>query len=150
MMSRISAAVMAVLLLVYLVLVAQLAVRFIAVDEPISKVIGIALFVLPLIGLWALIVEIVFGVRSERLGRKLVADGRDPMAGLPRLPSGRVERAAADEVFPQFQAAAESAPGSWEAWYRLGLVYDACGDRRRARGAIRRAIALARAAPVGS
>lgn len=150
MMSRISAAVMAALLLLYMALVAQLALRFIAVDEPISKGIGIALFVLPLIGLWALIVEIVFGVRGERLGRKLRAGGVDPMADLPRLASGRVERAAADDVFPQFQAAAESSPESWEAWYRLGLAYDACGDRRRARGAIRTAIALERKATAGS
>ena len=32
----------------------------------------------------------------------------------------------------------------WRAWLRLGLVYDASGDRRRARAAVRRAIALAR------
>lgn len=144
MMFRVSAAVMAALLLLYLVLVAQLALRFLAVDEPISKSIGIALFILPLIGLWALIAEIMFGVRSERLGRRLMAGGVDPMADLPRLPSGRVEPARADEVFPQFQAAVESAPESWEAWYRLGLAYDACGDRRRARGAIRTAIARER------
>lgn len=144
MSSRIPAAVMAILLLVYLFLVAQLAVRFIAVDEPIAKAIGIALFVLPLVGLWALVAEVIFGVRSEHLGRRLAAEGGDLIAGLPRLPSGRVERAAADEAFPQFQASVEAAPDSWEAWYQLGRAYDACGDRRRARGAIRRSIALAR------
>lgn len=149
-MSRISAAVMAVLLLVYLVLVAQLAVRFMTVDEPVSTAIGVALVVLPLIGLWALIVEIVFGVRSERLGRRLMAVSGDPMAGLPHLPSGRVERAAADEVFPQFQAAVEAAPESWEVWYQLGLAYDACGDRRRARATIRRAIGIERGSERGS
>ncbi len=145
-MSRISAIVMGALLLVYLVLVTQLAVRFIVVDEPISKAMGIALFVLPMVGFWALVVEFVFGMRSERLGRKLAAEGAAPMTEVPRLPSGRVERAAADEVFPQFQAEVEASPESWEAWYRLGLAYDACGDRRRARGAIRRSIALERTA----
>lgn len=145
-MSRISAIVMGALLLVYLILVAQLAVRFMVVDEPISKAIGIALLVLPVIGFWALVAEFVFGVRSERLGRRLAAEGSTPMAELPRLASGRVERAAADEAFPQFQAEVEAAPDSWEAWYRLGLAYEACGDRRRARGAIRRAISLERTA----
>lgn len=149
-MSRISAAVMAVLLLMYLALVAQLALKFITVDEPISKALGIALLVLPLVGLWALIVEWIFGVRSEQLGRRLATDGGTPMADLPRLPSGRVEREAADEAFPQFQAEAESAPESWQAWYRLGLAYDACGDRKRARSAIRRAIALAQGAEHGT
>lgn len=112
MISRISAAVMGALLLLYLVLVVQLAIKFIAVDEPISKAIGIALLVLPLVGLWALVAEIVFGVRSERLGRSLAADGPNPMADLPRLASGRVEREAADEVFPTFRAEAEAAPDS--------------------------------------
>ncbi len=144
MSARISAAVMAALLLLYLALVTQLALRLIAVDEPIAKGLGIALFVLPLVGLWALAAELVFGVRSERLGRKLVAKGEYPLQDLPRRASGRIERSAATAVFDRFQAEAEQAPARWESWYRLGLAYDACGDRRRARGAIRQAIALDR------
>ncbi|MEO6942543.1 MAG: hypothetical protein ABI124_05915 [Terrimesophilobacter sp.] len=144
MSSRIFAAVMAALLLLYLVLVAQLAIRLIAVDEPIAKALGVALFVLPLIGLWALIAELLFGIRSERLGRALASEGRYPLEDLPRRASGRVDRAAADAAFGQFQEEAGSAPDRWQSWYRLGLAYDACGDRRRARGAIRRAIALER------
>ncbi|WP_344755975.1 hypothetical protein [Leifsonella bigeumensis] len=142
MSSRIFAAVMAVLLVVYLALVVQLALRLIAVDEPVAKGLGIALFVLPVVGLWALVAEVVFGIRSERLGRMLATEGELPLQDLPRRPSGRIERAAADAAFAQYQAEAEAAPGRWESWYRLGLAYDACGDRRRARGAIRRAIAL--------
>lgn len=144
MISRILAAVMAVLLLLYLVLVMQQAFRFMAVDEPISKAIGIALIVLPLVGLWALVVEVIFGFRSSRLGRKLAEVGGLPMQDLPRLPSGRVERSAADAEFGQYQSEAEAAPERWESWYRLGLAYDACGDRRRGRGAIRKAIQLER------
>lgn len=143
-MTRISVGIMAALLLLYLVLVAQLALRFLAVDEPIAKVMGVALFVLPLVGFWALIVEWIFGVRSERLGRRLAAEGLAPMTELPRLPSGRIERAAADEAFPKFQAEVEATPDSWQAWYRLGLAYDACGDRRRARRALGHAIGLSR------
>jgi tetratricopeptide (TPR) repeat protein len=137
---------MAVLLLLYLGLVAQLAFRLLAVDELVAKALGIALLVLPLVGWWALVVELVFGVRSERLGRRLAAEGETPMQDLPRRPSGRIERAAADAAFVRYQAEAESAPERWESWYRLGLAYDACGDRRRARSAIRQAIALDRAA----
>lgn len=146
MSSKILAAVMAVLVVLYLALVAQLAVRFLAIDEPVSKVIGIALMVLPLVGFWALIAELVFGVRSERLGRELAARGQLPLRELPHLPSGRVERSAANAVFDRYQSEAEAAPERWESWYRLGLAYDACGDRRRARAALRKAIALARAA----
>lgn len=144
MSSRILAFVMGALLLLYLALVAQLALRLIAVDEPVAKGLGIALFVLPLVGLWALVVEIVFGVRGARLGRALAAEGEVPLQDLPRRPSGRIERSAADAAFGRYQAEAEAAPERWESWYRLGLAYDACGDRRRARSAIRRAIALER------
>jgi Flp pilus assembly protein TadD len=61
---------------------------------------------------------------------------------LPTRASGRPLRDAADAAFPAYQAEVEQDPASWRAWFRLGLAYDASGDRRRARGAIRRAIAL--------
>ncbi|MFP3380386.1 tetratricopeptide repeat protein, partial [Bacillus sp. SIMBA_069] len=54
-------------------------------------------------------------------------------------------RDAADEQFPQYRAEVEAAPESWRAWFRLGLAYDASGDRRRAREALRQAIRLERA-----
>lgn len=140
--SRIFAGVMAALLMLYLVLVAQLALRLIAVDDPIAKGLGVALLVLPLVGLWALIVEVLFGIRSERLGRELAAEGDNPLQDLPRSPSGRVDRTAALAVFGKFKEEAESAPDRWQSWFRLGLAFDACGDRRRARSAIRRAISV--------
>lgn len=135
---------MALLLLLYLVLVLQLAVRLMLVDEPVSRAIGIALIVLPLLGLWALIAEIVFGVRAQRLGAIVGGDGDLPREVLPLRASGRPVRSAADDEFPRYREAVEAAPGDWRAWFRLGLAYDACGDRRRARSSIRRAIALAR------
>ncbi len=53
-------------------------------------------------------------------------------------------RAEADAAFPRYREEVEAAPEDWRAWYRLGLAYDGSGDRRRARAAIRRAIALER------
>jgi len=29
---------------------------------------------------------------------------------------------------------------NWRSWFALGLIYDACGDRKRARSAMRKAI----------
>jgi len=136
--------VMAALLALYLFLVTQLAFRLIAVDEPIGKAIGIALLVLPLLGLWALIAELVFGFRSQRLVGILSQRGELPVDELPKLSSGRPVRSAADAEFPRYKAEVEAAPESWVAWFRLGLAYDASGDRRRARGAIRRAIGMER------
>ncbi|PWC07211.1 tetratricopeptide repeat protein [Mycetocola zhujimingii] len=142
MTTRIGVVVMAALLALYLVLVGQRAVFFIATGEPVAIAIGVALFVLPVVGVWALTREILFGVRAERLGRLLESNGELPDDELPVRPSGRVERDAADEVFPRYQAAVEAAPTDWKAWYRLGLAYDGAGDRRRARSAIREAIHL--------
>jgi len=144
MRGRLAAALMALLLLVYLVLVGWQAVKFMLTGEPIGIVIGGALIILPVVGVWALARELQFGLGSERLLRRLDAEGELPVDELPSRPSGRPYRDAADADFPRFREAVEAAPEDWRAWFRLGLAYDASGDRRRARGAIRTAIALER------
>jgi hypothetical protein len=136
---------MAVVLAMYLVFVTQYAVRLILIDQPIAKVLGVGLVLLPLLGAWALVAELVFAFRSQRLMTRLEAEGRLPDDELPALASGRIDRAAADAVFPKYQAEAEGNPEAWWAWARLALAYDASGDRRRARRATRRAIKLERA-----
>lgn len=142
MKGRIAALVMCVLLVLYLVLVAQRAVLFIATGEILAVVIGVALFVLPVLGVFALLAEIRFGVRTEQIVKQLESEGELPVDDVPRRASGRYEREAADAAFARYAAAVESAPDDWRSWFRLGLAYDACGDRGRARGAIRRAIRL--------
>ena len=144
MKGKIAVVVMAVLLVFYLLLTGVRAVAFIQSGEPLGIAIGLALLILPLIGFWALAREISFGIRSERLVRQLDELGGLPEGDLPVRPSGRPYREAADERFPAAQAEVDAEPQNWQAWLRLGLAYDASGDRRRARGAIRTAIALER------
>ena len=144
MKGKIAVIVMAVLLVFYLVLAGVRATLFIQSGEPVGILIGLALLILPLIGFWALAREVTFGIRSERLVRQLDELGGLPAADLPTRPSGRPYRDAADEHFPAAQAEVEAEPGNWHAWLRLGLAYDASGDRKRARRAIRTAIALER------
>lgn len=146
MKGRTAALLMAALLALYIVLIGWRAVQFVATGEPIAVAIGIALIVLPLVGAWALGRELLFGVRSQRLVAVLDAEGALPEETLPTRASGRPLREAADEDFARFQAEVEAAPEDWRAWFRLGLAYDASGDRRRARKAIIRAIALERSA----
>ncbi len=145
MRARVAALVMAALLVLYLVFVTNYALLLIGDDEPIAKAIGFALIVLPFLGAGVLVADIVFVARGERLVRLLGAEGGLPVDDLPRLPSGRPDPAAADAEFPQYKEAVEAEPESWRAWLRLGLAYDASGDRGRARWATRRAIALERA-----
>lgn len=146
MKGRTAAILMAALLALYIVLIGWRAVQFVATGEPIAVGIGIALIVLPLVGAWALGRELLFGVRSQRLVAVLDAEGALPEETLPTRASGRPLREAADEDFARFQAEVEAAPEDWRTWFRLGLAYDASGDRRRARKAIIRAIALERSA----
>jgi hypothetical protein len=142
---RLAVVLMTVLLVFYLALVGWRAVLFVSSGDPVGIAIGVALIVLPIVGVWALARELQFGQNSQRLVRLLDEQDALPVEELPIRASGRPVRAAADEDFPRFQAEVDAAPDDWRAWFRLGLAYDAAGDRRRARGAIRTAIALERA-----
>lgn len=142
MTARLGVALMAVLLALYIVLVAQRAWLLLISGEPIAIAMGIALVVLPVLAAWALSRELWFGVRAERLGRRLEAEGAVPADQVSVRPSGRVIREDADAVFPAYRADVEENPQDWRAWYRLGVAYDAAGDRRRARAAVRTAIRL--------
>ncbi len=135
---------MTVLLGLYLALLGQRGVLFIASGQPIAVVLGIFLFVLPALGLWALVRELLFGTRSAALISRLDAEGGLPIDDLPKRPSGRPDRASADRQFPIYKERVEREPDDWRSWLLLGLAYDASGDRRRARQAVRNAIALSR------
>lgn len=135
-------ALLVVILVFYAVLIGAKGIAFIRSGDPVAVVLGIGVLVLPVLGLALVWREIVFGRRSAELASALEAEGGLPLDDLPRLPSGRRDRAAADEAFGVRQADVEEHPGSWQAWYRLALAYDDAGDRSRARSAVRRAIAL--------
>lgn len=150
-MRRPSAAVAVVVVLVlalalYLGLVAERGVALLTSGDPISVVLGAAVFVFPLIGIYLVVQEIRFGAATGRLARAIdpdVLDRDDAEAeALARTPSGRVQRSAADELFARRQADAEAAPDDPVQWYRLALAYDLAGDRRRARRAMRHALSL--------
>lgn len=142
--------VMSVLLVLYFFFALIRAFALFATGTPIAVSMGVALVVLPLIGGWALWRELAFGRGASRLMGRLDASGRLPEEEVETLPSGRPVRGQADAVFPRYRDDAELHPDSWEAWMRLGVVYDACGDRTRARAAIRRAISLERAEKNGT
>lgn len=110
--------------------------------DPLAMGLGIALLAIPLLGLWLLWREIRFGIAMQRMGEQLAEQGGLPVDDLPKAPSGRPEREAADARFEVRKAEAEAAPEDWRAWYRLAIAYDDARDRKRARAAMRRALAL--------
>ncbi|MBV0895236.1 hypothetical protein [Microbacterium sp. NC79] len=142
MSNRIGAAIMAAVLALYIVFVAQRGVIMLSTGEPVAIAMGVALLVLPVIGAWALWREVQFGRHADRLGRVLEAEGALPQEDVAVYPSGRPRKEAGDELFPRYRAEVEAHPDDWRCWYRLGLVYNAAGDRTRARQAIRKAIAI--------
>jgi hypothetical protein len=130
------------LLVFYLVVSLQRSVLLLTDAEPVAKAIGAAYLVLPVIGAWALIRELLFGARTEQMARVLEAEGGLPEDNLPRTPAGRIVRAAADQEFEKYRAEAEAAPDDWRSWFRLSCAYDAAGDRKRARSSMRDAVRI--------
>lgn len=137
-------AVMSTLLVLYFVFVGVRAVALVSSGSALAIAMGLALVVLPAIGIWALCRELSFGWRATALVDELEASGCLPEEDFEASPSGVPLRAQAEAAFPKYRGAAESEPESWQAWMRLGLIYDACGDRKRARAAIRQAIQVNR------
>lgn len=142
MSARIGVAVMAALLALYILLVGQRAWILLTSGDPIGVAMGAGLAVLPLLAAWGLGRELRFGVRAQQLGRRLEREDALPQDEVAVRPSGRVVREDGDAVFPRYRDDVEAHPDDWRAWYRLGLAYDAAGDRRRAREAVRTAIRL--------
>lgn len=107
-----------------------------------AVLLGLALVITAALGVVVTWREVQFGRRTARLGQALADEGGLPVDDLPRRPSGRVDRTAADVVFEERRAETLAHPDDWRCWYRLALAYDAAGDRTRAREAARRAIEL--------
>ena len=140
--TKVGAIVMAALLVMYIVLLANTGVQLLMVDSALAKIMGLLILAFPAFGLWAIIQEFIFGTRVEALERKVQQEGVWPEMNFETRPSGRPIRASADAVFEQFRQAASERPEDWHSWFNLSLAYDAAGDSRRARGAMRTAIAL--------
>lgn len=141
------AAAMTALLGVYIWLVGTRAIALLQTGEPVAVGIGTVAFVIPLVTLWFLWKEWAQARAVGRMYRALLAEGSLIEDHLPRSEAGRIDKSAALEAFPDYAAKVETAPEDWRAWFHLGWAYDAAGDRRRARSALRRAASLYRAQP---
>ena len=139
-------ALMCAALLVYIVLLGRTAVLMISSGRAVPIALGGALLILPAIGLWAMIATVRAGFAHQKLARLAADDGMElDVSALPRRPSGRIERDAADALFADVRAELENDPRDWRRWYRLARAYDYAGDRSRARDAMKKAVELHRA-----
>ncbi|MEZ0384670.1 hypothetical protein ACAG20_17260 [Mycobacterium sp. pW045] len=134
---------MCLALLMYLVFLGRTAVLLIGSGSAPAIGMGLALLIMPFIGLWAMVATLRDGFAHQRLSRLIAADGMELDAGaLPRRPSGRIERDAADALFRTVRDELDAEPDDWRRWYRLARAYEFAGDRRRAREAMKTAVRL--------
>ena len=140
---KLTIAFMCAALLVYLVLLGRTAVLMISSGRAVAVVLGVALLILPAIGLWAMAATLRAGFAHQKLARLVADDGMElDVSALPRRPSGRIERDSADALFDTVRAELDSDPDDWRRWYRLARAYDYAGDRGRAREAMKTAVEL--------
>jgi hypothetical protein len=132
-----------VAMLVYFVLLGRMAVALITSGRAAAIGLGLAVLVMPFIGLWAMIATLRAGFAHQRLARLIAEDGMElDTSALPRRPSGRIQRDAADALFDTVRTELQDDPDNWRRWYRLARAYDYAGDRRRAREAMKTALQL--------
>lgn len=134
---------MCVALVGYFVLLGRRGVLLVASGEPAAIGLGVAVFLLPVVGLWAMIATLRAGFTHQRLARVAREQGMElDVSAMPRRPSGRIERDAADALFQTVKAEVEEHPDDWRHWYRLARAYDYAGDRSRARETMKKAVEL--------
>ncbi|MBP2323933.1 hypothetical protein JOF56_004318 [Kibdelosporangium banguiense] len=142
--ARTTALLLTAALALYFVLLTGRAVALLRTGTGVGIGLGVGVLLLPIVGAWVVYATIRFGLRIEQLAQRLAAEGTLPdTSDLPRMPSGRIDRSAADAWFEERRAEVEGAPEDWRAWFRLAHGYDIAGDRRRAREAMRKALELA-------
>ena len=123
---------MSALLVLYIVFAAYQAALLVASSQPLTLVYGLALFVAPVIGMGALVRELVFGRQAGRLLSRYTAENGEPQ--VPVI--NRRDRAAVDALL------ATPIPDTWQAALIHGLTLDTVGRRREGRAAVRVAITL--------
>ncbi|MGW5382982.1 hypothetical protein [Nocardia sp. NPDC003963] len=130
-------------LVFYFLWLGRIAVELIASGGGAAIALGIGVLILPLLGVWMVGSTIRSALDHQRLARRIRDEGLElDVSDLPRRPSGRIERTAADELFLSIKKEWEADPDNWRISYRLARAYDHAGDRSRARDAMRRAVEL--------
>jgi cytochrome c-type biogenesis protein CcmH/NrfG len=140
---QLTIALMCAALLSYIVLLGRTAILMIGSGRAVAIALGGALLILPAIGLWAMIATLRAGLAHQKLAHLAAQDGMElDVSALPRQPSGRIERDAADALFDTVRGELGIDPQDWRRWYRLARAYDYAGDRSRAREAMKKAVEL--------
>ncbi|MEE2031050.1 hypothetical protein [Rhodococcus chondri] len=132
-------------LIFYFVLLGTRGVELVRSGSGAAIGLGIGVLLLPLVGVWILYASLRAGLQHQHLARRIHAEGLElDVTDLPRRPSGKLDRDAADALFEKVKLEWEADPDNWRNSYRLARAYDHAGDRGRARDTMRRAVELER------
>ncbi|MFQ6398250.1 tetratricopeptide repeat protein [Nocardia sp. KC 131] len=127
----------------YFLLLGRISLSLIRSGDVAAIIIGVGVLILPLLGVWMVVATVRSALSHQHLARRIHDEGLElDTSELPRRPSGRIERAAADKLFDQVKQEWEADPDNWRVSYRLARAYDYAGDRTRARETMRRAVEL--------
>ncbi|MDE2591354.1 MAG: hypothetical protein KGL41_00650 [Actinomycetales bacterium] len=140
--AKLGAVVMTGLTVMYVFLLGEKGWVLLQQPNVIAKLMGGLILMFPAVAIWAIIRELIFGLKIEKLAGKVEESGQWPQFNFELRPSGRPTRESANAEFERIRGLVEANENDWLAWFTLGLAYDAAGDRRRARLAMRKALAL--------
>ena len=140
--AKLGAVVMTGLTVMYVFLLGEKGWVLLQQPNVIAKLMGGLILMFPAVAIWAIIRELIFGLKIEKLAGKVEESGQWPQFNFKLRPSGRPTRESANTEFERIRGLVEANENDWLAWFTLGLAYDAAGDRRRARLAMRKALAL--------
>ncbi|MGQ4394677.1 hypothetical protein ACN6K5_004662, partial [Streptomyces violaceoruber] len=127
MRAKITYLVTAAVLVFYFLLVGSRGVLLIKTGTLLTVTFGVAVLILPVIGLWFLWKNTQFVRRANQLAAELDAEGGLPVDELKRTPSGRVDRESADAVFALRHRSRGRYGRSGERWWgRVGWCACSC------------------------
>ena len=112
MRAKLTYLVTALVLVFYFVLVGSRGLLLIEQGTLLTVTFGVAVLILPVIGLWFLWANTQFVRKANRLAELLEAEGGLPVDELRRDQYGRIDRDSADEVFARRKAETEDTPGT--------------------------------------
>ncbi len=141
----VAAVAMSAIVALYFVLVAGRALVFISMDDAVAKVLGTALLVMPVVGVWWLFHEWRLGTTVQRMADQLEAEGRLPLHDGAQDSRGKLTEEAQAAVFEVARRSVELRPDDWESWFHVAYAYDAARDRSMARKSLCHAASLYRA-----
>ena len=139
-----AAATAGALLGLYVTMVAGTASTLFQAEDGLSKALGALVILLPTLGVVWMIRGWMLGSSVLKMADILDSEGRVPIPDGSRTEDGRLTTEAAEAVFEVAQREVEANPDDWRAWFQVAYAYEATGDRRMARRALRHAGRLCR------